>query len=357
MKIGFITCVNDRAEYSESVHYINRLKTPLGFEKILIPIYNASSMCAGYNQAMRQADCDLYVFLHQDTYILNQDFISALMSVFSSNNKIGIIGCTGNSDIYSRKFMDYDRGKVFHHGGNLLLDIQPGCEPFYPVDIVDGFIFAARYNIKFREDIFTGWDFYDLSACMEYKRQGYITAVIGQNTPFTYHANTFSDMTNYYTYEERFYKEYFPEKHWIFDDGKQASLDYSNMQKKTLEIVKELFNSNSRNDLYSLFKSDEFRNHGFLKEAEAITDIDYLEQNTKSTKLLWEDNLSYEDVSLRFKNLRRLMKRIEYDAYDTKDPAEEILSNYSDFAIIEVYEKYIYDKNKIKKVFKNIDFR
>lgn len=344
MKISFITCVNDENEYDECLYYIERLNIPDGDEIICLPIKEAPSMASGYNLASNSEPADISVYLHQDTCIIDPDYIQNIKSIFNISSSIGVIGCTGNSDIQTRRFMNYDLGKVFHHGAPLLLDLQKERKDYYPAGMVDGFIFATRYNIPFREDIFDGWDFYDVSCCMEYKRAGYDVVVAGQDSPWCYHANTFSNMTHYYTYEERFMKEYFPEKDYCFTDIKRDSLEYSRLQVNTLNIIKELVNTENRQELYTLFKANEYRGQGFLKELEAIADIDYLERGTGVSELLWPDGTGYDFAVKNLRNLRHLMKRLEYKAFDDETDLLDQIHKYSDYAIFEINEKYIYSK-------------
>ena len=48
-QIAFISCVNDKEEYMECRHYIEKLYIPKSYETELIAIEGASSMAAGYN--------------------------------------------------------------------------------------------------------------------------------------------------------------------------------------------------------------------------------------------------------------------------------------------------------------------
>lgn len=346
MKISFITCVNDESEYSECLFYLNRLLIPDNCSLEIVPIRNAESMASGYNIGMSKNPNDINVFLHQDTYIINKCFIQDIIHIFESDERIGVIGCTGNSDIMSRTYMNYNVGKVYHHGSPMLLDYENDDKDYQPVDIVDGFILASRYSIPFLENVFDGWDFYDVSICTEYKRHGYQVVVAGQKEePWCYHANTFSNMTNYYKYEERFINTYFPDKVYEFTDNKSKSLSYSDMQNKTLSIIKGQIDIGNKEELYTLFQSKDFRGHGFLKELEAIVDIDYLEQNSDSKNNLWTKGDNSIDLIEKIRNLRRSLKRIEYMATDSFDDIiKDITSVYSVFAVIEIFDKYIYKK-------------
>lgn len=76
------------------------------------------------------------------------------------------------------------------------------------VEAVDGFIMATQYDLPWREDLFDGWDYYDISQCMEMKRNGYKCVVPKQIRPWCYHDNSYSKMEKYYDYAQVFVKEY-----------------------------------------------------------------------------------------------------------------------------------------------------
>lgn len=49
----------------------------------------------GYNAGMQASDAKYKVYLHQDTLILNRNFISDLLQVFNSDKAIGMLGVLG----------------------------------------------------------------------------------------------------------------------------------------------------------------------------------------------------------------------------------------------------------------------
>ena len=74
-KICFIVCYNDEIYLSECILYLNQLIVPYGMETDLISIEGAESMTSGYQAGMHASDAKYKVYLHQDTFILNRNFI------------------------------------------------------------------------------------------------------------------------------------------------------------------------------------------------------------------------------------------------------------------------------------------
>ena len=63
---------------------------------------------------------------------------------------------------------------------DLIQDFQLIKTPYQQVEAVDGLLIATQYDICWREDLFDGWDYYDVSQCGEFKKKGYRIVVAGQ---------------------------------------------------------------------------------------------------------------------------------------------------------------------------------
>lgn len=94
----FITCFDDEILYEESVRYISSLKIPDDFQIEMISIRDAEGMADGYNRAMSQSNAKYKVYLHQDVFIVNPDFISDVLLLFSKNPNLALIGVKGGED-------------------------------------------------------------------------------------------------------------------------------------------------------------------------------------------------------------------------------------------------------------------
>ena len=90
-KICFIMCVNNEDYMEEQVAYLNHLQVPEGYEIDVLNVYGATSMTSGYNEAMHASDAKYKVYLHQDTFIINPNFIADLLEIFEEE-QIGLVG-------------------------------------------------------------------------------------------------------------------------------------------------------------------------------------------------------------------------------------------------------------------------
>lgn len=86
------------------------------------------------------------------------------------------------------------------------------CKPSSNLQIVqavDGLLMATQEDIPWRETLFDGWHFYDLSQCLEFRRKGYDVAVPFQISHWCIHDCGIVKLSNEYEkYRVRFLKEY-----------------------------------------------------------------------------------------------------------------------------------------------------
>lgn len=191
-KICFISCVNDQQLYNEALYYIDQLEVPKGYEIECISIENANSMTAGYNKAMGASDAKYKVYMHQDVYIRNRSFINIMLDILTSNRNIGIIGLTGTKVIpvngtCNECSQKYGQAYSTQTGVIKLLAYNEVISEYEKVQAVDGFIMVTQYDIPWREDIFDGWSFYDISQSLEFMKAGYEVVIPKQEETWVIH--------------------------------------------------------------------------------------------------------------------------------------------------------------------------
>ena len=217
-KISFIICSNDEAYLEECSLYIRNLKLPQGFTMEILPIRGAISMTAGYNQGMQLSDAKYKVYLHQDVFIINQNFISDILTVFGKDERIGIIGMVGTKKLPANACMwttPMRTGAIYSCTLNTVEDRfnlpVPASRGFAPVQAIDGLLMVTCQDIPWREDLKLGWDFYDVSQSFEFAKAGYRVVVPYQESPWVLHDNGFLHLSGYHAARSSFLQEYFPE--------------------------------------------------------------------------------------------------------------------------------------------------
>ena len=213
-KICFITCVNDQELYNESLAYIENLNLPENFEIETMWLSNANSITSAYNQAMKATDAKYKVYLHQDVFITNKNFILNCLEIFTKNKNIGMIGMAGARKIPFNAIWwesDYCFGKIAdsHTGSMEIISFNEIKNDFEQVDMIDGVVIITQYDVDWREDLFDGWHFYDLSQSMEFKKAGYDIVVPKQDNIWCIHDSGVPLIKNgFEEYRKIFVEEY-----------------------------------------------------------------------------------------------------------------------------------------------------
>lgn len=214
-KICFIACVNNTRCWEECLLYLERLVIPEGYEVDVITIEGAKSITSGYNEGMNASDAKYKIYMHQDVFITDIYFLQEMLDVFHIHEKIGMMGMVGTCKMPSDGVMwNSDRVFSIYCKFNKNTDLcsqymVPKKEDVILVDVIDGLLMATQYDIEWREDIFTAWDFYDASQSMEFRRKGYYVAVPLLNKPMCVHDDGYIlKLGNYDENRKKFLEEY-----------------------------------------------------------------------------------------------------------------------------------------------------
>lgn len=212
--IAFITCVSNEALYSECLLFLKRLSLPKGMRAEYIGIRGASSMCQGYNEGMKRTNARYKVYLHQDTLIVNKNFVYDVIKLFSdvTIGALGVIGCRNlpASGVWWDGLRTY--GRVLH-ACEAESTVDSICsEPqdeYIEAEAVDGLLFATQHDTAWREDLFDGWHFYEIAQSQELSQRGYKTIIPRQKSFWCIHSPKEKPLEiSYKRYQKIFLREY-----------------------------------------------------------------------------------------------------------------------------------------------------
>lgn len=330
-KIQFIICANERRELEECRFYIGRLHIPEGMQVDITVVEHAASMAAGYNCGMQRSDAKYRIYLHQDTFLIYQDILEKLIYIFKSNTSVGLLGVIGAKQIPEDAVVHgaWDTGRVDTNSKPLELNYQSG-EPesdIIFVEAVDGLFMATQYDLPWREDLFTKWDFYDISQSLEMKRRGYCVAVPYQAQAWCWHDNETSKLSNYEGERRIFCKEYGDIK--LFEQKQKGR--FNNNQNLLLEeFQKEII---CMVDCGHIEKAEQLlgQYHALLGSKEqliCLENICYIRQIEKhmgSKQHFYGDGMKAWELLQNFREDKFLVKRIEYG---DSDAAGQLLQKY-----------------------------
>lgn len=208
--VCFIICSNHSIYTEECIYYIEHLKVPEGYQIEVLTIHDAKSMTAGYNEGMRASDAKYKVYLHQDAFIVNHNFIQDILDIFMQDASIGMIGMVGSRRLpYNGVMWEGERcGGLYNWKVASTREVWMEENVFSEVEVIDGFLMASQYDIPWREDLFDKWDFYDCSQSKEFARHGYKVVVPKMEKPWCLHNSGYVGLDNFDEERNKFIEEY-----------------------------------------------------------------------------------------------------------------------------------------------------
>ena len=243
-KISFIVCVNNSLYYEECVWYINHLHLLDGYEKDIICITEAESMAQAYNAAMESSSAKYKIYLHQDVFIYHRYFMDDMLSIFNSDDKIGMIGMIGGINLADNAVIwnKWNIGCTYGCNFSGAFPVRGYQNPEYQwleAEAIDGMLMATQYDVRWREDLELGWDFYDVSQSLEFTKKGYKIVIPYQQEPWCMHDCGRSKLLHYdearkkmmEEYNERFTAEFVPEN----------NVEYILVQEEVSRVLRKCF--------------------------------------------------------------------------------------------------------------------
>lgn len=319
-KIAFILCVNNQMYFDECCAYLDRLNVPEGYEVEVFPVWDSSSMCQAYNIGMNASDAKYKIYMHQDVFITEKNFLCNIVNIFKENDDIGMIGMTGASElpISGIFFNSYDVGKVevreqdfpyYYVAGNAHLQLTD-------VQAVDGMIIITQYDLMWREDLFENFDFYDVSQGLEFKKQGYRVVVPYQNTPWIIHDCSFPNLEKYDSDRQIFIDNYAKYLTYNSKQGFIYNYEIRSLENQLSEIIKKLIELKNWQQVGKLLGEYHRINvkHTELERQCVLYEIYEMEQsdalNTGYSYFFEGENI-YSQIVDKYINIRFAMRRYE----------------------------------------------
>lgn len=195
-KFCFIICTNSQMFYEECMRYIQRLVIPEGYDVDVIRVTDAASITMGYNQGMKASDAKYKIYMHQDVFILYPYLLQSILDIFESDEKIGMIGMIGAEKMAVDGVMwhTWRKGELYegemedrYEGFSYSSYQYSVSDGLWNVEAADGLMLITSKDVKWREDLFDGWDYYDVSQSFEMIRAGYKVVVPVQRIPWCLH--------------------------------------------------------------------------------------------------------------------------------------------------------------------------
>lgn len=362
-KIAFIICTNNQLYFNECQYYIHNLILPEGMELDVIGITEVPSMCAGYNAGMQSSDAKYKVYLHQDVFIREPKFIIYLLERFQKDKQIGMIGMIGGNGMPKTgvTYRAWNVGKVDCRDPDMAYYMY-GAKDMKKedtiVEAVDGLLIATQYDIPWREDLFTHFDFYDVSQSFEMRRAGYKVLVPYQEAPWVIHDSSFAKLTYYDEARKICLKEY---QEYLYADGGFEFIydkEWNDLSDLLADQIKALIAAHEWKQVGQII--DSYRNAG-RKSSEIETlgilyDIHEKEKTAGVKCSFFEDCIDYQSIYEKYMLIRFLLRQIELgmESAEYRELVERINTEQISYEAIEtiILHSVIDKKNVLEKLIK-----
>ena len=317
-KFAFIIAVNNEIYFEECTYYIKRLRVPEGFSVDILAIRDADSMCAAYNAAMQSSDARYKVYMHQDVMIRNVHFLERIIELFMQNDNVGMIGMLGGNQMpkTGMTYLAWNVGAVDCRDPSLAY-YQMGAPDMKKEDTVveaaDGLLIATQYDVPWREDLFTHFDFYDISQSFEMRKAGYEILIPYQEKPWVIHDSSFVKLTYYDEARKICLKEY-PE--YLYAEGGHEFVydrEWNELSDLLAEQVKSLIENGDWKQVGEIIASyrSTGRKSSTLEMFGVLYDIYRKEQQSGVKHSFFEDTADYPAIYKKYLSVRFLLRRME----------------------------------------------
>ncbi|MGN0513832.1 MAG: glycosyltransferase family protein [Lachnospiraceae bacterium] len=182
-KIAYIMCANDDTYVSEAIEYLSYQNIPDEYMMEIYVVKNAQSMTQGYNLAMEQSDARYKIYIHQDTFIFDPDYTIELVKILESGayQILGVAGAVHMPESGVWWDCSLQEMKMCLYQDMVINMFQsttiPKEQKLVEVETLDGVLLATNTDIRWREDLFTHFHFYDISQTIEFRKRGLHAAV------------------------------------------------------------------------------------------------------------------------------------------------------------------------------------
>lgn len=216
-KFCFIFSVNNDEIFDIALQHVKQLIVPPEYFVDYIKVTGSLGLTNAYNTAMNSSNAKYKIYMHQDVLLLNRNFLNDLLQMFTNDGTLGMVGVVGARNL-PRNGVWWEStekvGTVLENRGlfgYLQFDHFFSRDTVAFVDVIDGLLMATQYDVPWREDLFDGWHFYDISQSLEFKRRGYRVGIPLQTAPWCLHfmgRNHRFDVDVYNFYREIFLRNY-----------------------------------------------------------------------------------------------------------------------------------------------------
>jgi acetyltransferase-like isoleucine patch superfamily enzyme/glycosyltransferase involved in cell wall biosynthesis len=186
--VCFITKVQNEDRYMETLKYIQALTVPEGMRIETIGIRGADTPSVAYERARQQTNAKYKVYFHEGLFIIDKEFIARCLTAFDvqpSPAMLGVIGSAGLPVDGNWKRTNSLRGLLYEteKGVTRLRFHDSDDIEHHKIVALDGILIITQFDLPWKQTLFAGFHYAELSYCIEYTRKGYTLDVLSGEQP------------------------------------------------------------------------------------------------------------------------------------------------------------------------------
>lgn len=323
-KIAFLICKNNEIMFRECSYYIEKLHVPEGYSVEIVPITDAKSMCAGYNYGMCSSMAKYKIYMHQDVFIRNKNFLQNILKIFKRNKSVGMIGMIGGLHMPKTgvAYCAWNVGMVDCREPDMayFLRCRKEITEDISVEAIDGLLMATQYDLPWREDLLHNFDFYDVSQSFEMRKAGYKVVVPYQEQPWVIHDSSFAKLNHYDKNRQICLKEYadffYAENGFEFLYSEEWDLLSAELSRQ----VKQMMECGEWDDVAEIISQYRMtgKKDSVLEMLGIMSDIVQKEKEEKETHIFFEGMTVWQEMYEKYMNIRFLLRRMELKLPETE---------------------------------------
>lgn len=362
-KFAFIICVNNDLYFEECKYYISKLHVPEGYETDILEIREADSMCAAYNLGMQSTDAKYKIYMHQDVFIINEYFLRDILERFRKCPEVGMIGMFGGTRLPKNGivFDSWNEGKCDVREPDMAyhLYLNESTDQDIVVEAVDGSMMATQYDVLWREDLFSHFDFYDVSQSLEFKKAGYQILVPYQEKPWMIHDCSFCKLGGYDEDRRIFLKHYSEFLSAERESGLLYNKEWDELSSRLADCIREMLESGEWKEAVAalqIYHQKKFKDTD-LEILSNMAEIYQLEKKSGVLQTFFAGIGSYKGMYEKYIRTRFLLRRMElgferaaYGALEQEIANESI--SYDAVTVLMIHS--VADKMAVIRCLKNI---
>lgn len=181
-KICFICCYENEEEYFKLAESVSTLKLPKGYKSEIFSVTEVENIFEAYNAVMKHSDAKYKVYVRENVKFIEDDILIKAIDIFKDNSKVGMLGIAGAKVVPQSGVWQESNSKygMYLENGNLK-SFEKVVNQYEYVKIIDGSFMMTQYDLEWREDLFKGWSFYNVSHSLEFVNLDYEVGVIRQD--------------------------------------------------------------------------------------------------------------------------------------------------------------------------------